>query len=320
MATQEAAPAAASESAASADDVAEAVEVVEGIEAPAPDEAAAATTEAAASEGGEEAAEGAAAAPAAVEIPEDVLKAAAVKHANKTMAAARRAERAVESVKTENASLTQQVKVYEGFVEDLRGPKPMEALARVGFKTFREFVEHVVATGGEGKAETADERVTRLERQLKERDEASARASTETQVTEFRDAVFNAVDENKADYARTATNHGKAVLWGEIQKYAKLHKLNVHQVPDVAVGALAREVEKDLRADFGDPVSGSPPAKKGNTAAAPAASAASNSGKTLAGKATSGAPKTREYSMDPDERRRQVNEDLLKEGLLTAGP
>jgi hypothetical protein len=256
------------------------------------------------------------------EIAEDVLKTAAEKYAkgqlalaNKTMAAARRAERAVDTVKTENVKLREDLKQYSDFVDQLRST-PLTALQRLGFPTFRDFAAHIAANGGDAKPETPEERIARLEQEFRNRDERQAKQSTEAQTTAFRDAIEEAIEEHKTEYARTATSHGKRELWGAVEAYAKMHKLAVHEVPDAAVAALAGETEKLLRAEFGDPVPAPAPGAKGATAATPAAPAASTSGKTLAGKATSGAPKTREYSMDPEERRRQINEDLRKEGIL----
>lgn len=253
------------------------------------------------------------------DLSDDELRAIGLKFANKTMAAARRAERAVDSVKTENVKLREDVKVYGEWFAELRST-PLSALKRAGFETFRDFAAHVAANGGDAKPETPEDRIARLERTLGERDQREAARSTEAQVTELRTAVFEAIDGNKAEFARTATSHGKRELWDAVEQYAKMHRIPVHQVPDVAIGALAKETEKLLRAEFGEPasVNGSPGpgAKQGNTGAAPAARAPSTSGNGLAGKAQSGAPKTREYSMDPDERRKQVDADLRKEGLL----
>lgn len=261
---------------------------------------------------------------AAAAAKEAELKTAAAQYAkeqialaNRTMAAARRAERAVDAVKTDNAKLKEDVRVYTDFVDQLRS-QPLTALGRLGFKTFKEFADHCVAAGGDAKPKTDTDRLSDLERKLADREEGGKKAEADRAATAFQSVLFKAVDEQKATFTRTATKLGKATLWEAIGHYGKTHGIPVHEMPDQVVAALAQEVEKDLRADFGDPtISGSQAdAKTGDSAAAAAASAARNSGKTLAGKPTSGAPGAKKYSLDPDERQRQVNEEMRAEGLL----
>ncbi len=257
------------------------------------------------------------------EIPEADLKAAAekyaadaVKRANQTMAAARRAERAVDTVKTENANLKKQNEVYEGFVEQIK-TQPLAALGRLGFRTFKEFAAHCVATGSDREL-TPEDRISALEKQLRESTEGGKKAEEDRQAQAIQRSLFKALDDHKEVYTRTSTRLGKATLWEAISAYGAKYGLKVHEVSDAAIGRLAEEVEKDLRADFGDPTIPASPAatKTGTSAAAPAATAARNGGKTLAGKASSGAPSVKEYSLDPEERRKQVSEDMRAAGEL----
>lgn len=270
----------------------------------------------------EEAKEGEKAEEKQPEIPEDVLKAAALKYAkeqqsaaNKTMAAARRAEKAAEAVKAENGTLKQQIGEYQGFVQDLRGPNPMQALARIGFKTFREFAEHVRdADGGEVKTPSAEERIDAWERRQKEREEREEQARIEAKVTEAKQAVFAAIDAAKDRFVAVATRRGKAELWEAIEAYHRLHG----DVPDEAVMHLADELEKDLRSEFGIQIPGTRPAetKTDVPAATQAASAARTGGKTMTNRSTAGAPVVRELPLDEDERRAAVIADMRAAGEL----
>jgi hypothetical protein len=257
---------------------------------------------------------------AAAEKAEGELKASAEKYAkelvsqaNRTMAAARRAERAVAETKTQNAALTKENEVLTGFVDQLKR-EPMRALGRLGFSTFKEFAQHVLDTGGEREL-TEDERIeSAVSKALEKANAPRAKADQEAAVAESRKAVFAFVDENKAKYVRTATGTGKATLWATIVAYHDKHGA----VDDDAVAYLADQVEKDLRAEFGEPtVTPGPGGKQGTkSAAAPAATAARNGGTSLAGKPMSGAPAAKKYSDDPDERTAQINAELKAEGIL----
>jgi hypothetical protein len=238
-----------------------------------------------------------------------------IAQANRTMAAARRAEKAVADTKAENAKLTEHITQYQGFVQQLR-TDPLAALARVGVGdgTVKSVLQHVVDSGGE-KTQTEEERIDALvKKRLDEREAPRTKAEQERAVAESQRAVFAFVDEHKADkYARTATRAGKRELWDAITTYVDKHGT----CPDEAVEFLADAVEREMRADFGDPISPSPGAKQGTKPATGAAApGASTSGKTIAGKPMSGAPAVKKYSDDPDERTRQINAELKAEGLL----
>lgn len=247
------------------------------------------------------------------------VKAAAEKYAkeqialaNRTMAAARRTQAAVEEVKTQNQALRKENEVYGGFVEQLR-TQPLAALGRLGFRTVKEFIDHCIASGGDAKEPTEEEKIANaVKKALEEREAPRKKADQEAAVKESQAAVFAFVDENKEKYARTATRTGKKELWDAITTYFEKHG----DCPDEAVTFLCDKVEAELRADLGDPVSPRPGDKKGNPAAKGAAPAASSSGESLAGKPMSGAPAAKKYSDDPDERRAQINAELRQEGVL----
>ena len=250
------------------------------------------------------------------EITEEALKAAAVRFANKTMAAARRARTAaedaearVESVKTENTTLKGHLDEYKEFVQQLR-TDPLAALKRVGVGdgTTRGFLDHRL---GEEKPEpSVKDEIAALRA---EREKERAEANRANEIARIDRAISASVLSDKGKFARVSTKYGQNVLWSTIAAYNEQHG----QVPDEAIPLLAAEVERDLRAEFGDPSSApSSGEKKTTPAAADAATAARTSGKTLTNKQSSGGPTVREYSLDPEERRRQVNEDLRKEGVL----
>lgn len=242
-------------------------------------------------------------------ITEEALRVAAVRFANKTMAAARRAEQRTETVKQANEQLTSSLKLHTDFIQELR-TSPLTAIRKLGFASVRDFLDAGINAGGEPAAPSPEDRVAALEKQIQDRE---AKREREAQVAAIDDVIASKIAADRKTYARTATKHGTNVLWGEIAAYHKLHG----SCPPAAVVQLANIVERDLRSEFGDPVF-APPAGAKTPAPAPdnAAPGARNGGKTLTNKQTSSAPATREYSLDPDERRRQVTEDMRAAGEL----
>jgi len=247
-------------------------------------------------------------------IPEAELRRLGQQYANRTMAAARRAERAVETVSRENATLKAKLEAASS-VPSLRDD-PAAAMKAAGFSSAREFIDHLVAKGAgtDRKPDPLDE-VGKLRAEIERRDREAAERANAEKVEASKKAVGEALKAQGDKYARTATSLGQQRLWGEIVEYAKAHG----SCPDNAVFYLADQVERELRAEFGDPAPRSA-AKNAQTAPAPGAPGASRSAKatTITSKGTSGAPVVREYSLDPDEARAQVLRDLAAEGLLRA--
>lgn len=274
----------------------------------------------------EEADKVAAAAKAAkpVEIPEEVLKAAALKFANRTMAAARRAEQATERVKAENATIAGQLKVHTDFVAELQA-NPFAALRKLGFKSVKDFVQRGIDAGGEPKEPTADDRVTQLEKIIKDRDAQAAQQAQTAQQETARRNLFEVLDgkavelngvkyhyPDRWDFAATEVGHD--AVWEGIQAYHKEHGV----CPDEAVIAIADGVEKTLEAKFSNVKKfrqGSG-AKTTQPAANKAAPAARTAGKTIANASSSGAPSSKEYSADWDESRKQMIAEMRAEGLI----
>lgn len=252
---------------------------------------------------------------AAADLDEETLRSAAFKFANKTMAAVRRAEKRVETVKTENTTLKGHLQTYAGFVDRLQKGDPT-ALREIGFGTVSEFLD-AVTNFGEVKTPTAETRLEALERQLKEREEAAARTGHEAVVAESQRLVFAHVDGDKSRWKYTATAIGHEQLWDALGEYFAIHG----EVPDAVVPILADATEKHLRAQFGDTNSGQrQPVKPGASPPQQAASGRRNSGQTLTNRGSSGAPAPKRYSDDPDERSRQIQEELRVEGLLSGPP
>jgi hypothetical protein len=237
-----------------------------------------------------------------------------LQYANRTMAAARRAERAVEAVTRENATL--KARLAESSAAPSLRDDPAAALKAHGFNTAREFIDHLVAKGGgaDKKPDPLDE-VGKLRAEIEARKKADEEREASAKVEASKKAVGEALKAQGDKYARTATSLGQQRLWGEIVEYAKAHG----SCPDKAVFYLADQVERELRAEFGDPAprsaAKSAPPVPGNGAAGTSTRAKAA---TITSKGTSGAPVVREYSQDPDEARAQVLRDLAAEGLLRA--
>ena len=246
---------------------------------------------------------------------EDDLKAAAEKYtselfkqANKTMAAARRAEARISAVRSENNTLKGHLQTYAGFVTRLQ-QGDATALREIGFGTVREFLD-AITNHGEPKAETPDDRVARLERQLKEREDAEANAKQEALIAEQQKLVFEHVGGNKERWHYVATTRGNDELWSALGEYYAEYGSKIRPGTENAiVEAVADAVEADMRASLGVPqVSPKLPGAKNG---APPKGETKNSGKTLNNATSAGGAVTRrEYSLDPVERKRQVNEDM----------
>lgn len=252
-----------------------------------------------------------------VEIPEEALKAAAVKYANRTMAAARRAEARVEHVTADNARLTSTVKEYEGFVEGLKRGDATQ-LKRIGFSGVKHFLEAVRDAGGEPKPASVEDELGQWRKEREDEKREGERAKQVAAREADRTRVFAAIDAQAGTrYGHATTSIGRDKLWAAIEAYQTVNG----SCPNPAVFALADAVEKDLAGEFGPSakLSGRPAVTKtGTSPANAAASAGKKSGGTLTNRATSGAPAVREYSLDPEERRRQVNEDMRTSGELAA--
>jgi len=246
-------------------------------------------------------------------IPEADQRRLGLQYANKTMAAARRAEKAVQDVARENAAL--KAKLAEGSSGPDFKADPQAWMEAHGFKTTRALLDHLLSKGGEPKAPDPLDEVAKLRKEREEEKAAIAaeRAAAEVEASKSRVAAALAKDVAKFHYASKPT--GVARLWGEIEAYMSVHG----KCPDAAVFHLASEVEREMRAEFGEPAR---PAAKVTTptgAAKPTGSAAGGDATTITHAGSGGAPVVREYSLDPEIRRKQVNDDMIAKGELRRG-
>jgi hypothetical protein len=105
------------------------------------------------------------------------------------------------------------------------------------------------------------------------------------------------------------------MLWDAIEAY---HTEYGH-VPDEAVFLMADQVEQQLTEKLSKSrkfsVQRQDATKPGATPAGKPPAAGSNGGKTMTN-GGKGAPTRREYSLDPDERRKQIDADLRAEGII----
>jgi hypothetical protein len=254
------------------------------------------------------------------ELTEEALQAAALKYANKTMAAARRAQRETASVKSENDRLTkaatQAARELDEFKAEFR-KNPFSAIKRLNFAGIKEFVDHAIDVG-EAKPESADDRVARLEKQIAD-DKAAQKAqqdaaARETSHAAAKERVQKALEAQPEKYdAVVNTSIGKAAVWEGIQAYAEKYG----NVPDAAVYHIAARVEAELATDISRArkFKSAAPAST-ETPAAKTANAARTSGKTITNASGGGAPTAKEYSLDWDEGRKQIAADMKAEGLL----
>ena len=253
------------------------------------------------------------AAAAEPEIPEATLQAAVEKYAkdmwaqaNRTMAAARRAESRAKALTTENETLKGHNKQFGAFVQRLiKGDA--SALADIGFPTVKSFLD-AISNHGEAKPPSADDRVSEIEKRLKEREEAAAARERQAVVEREQKNVFDHIASDKTRWKYAGTARGRDEAWEALGEYVALHG----DIDDASVDRVLDAVEASMRAEFGAPqVSPTRPgAKNGGSAASTA------SGKTLTHKGAASAPGASEFPLDPDERDRAVNARLKADGLL----
>lgn len=252
------------------------------------------------------------------EITEEALRAAAekfaaeqLKAANKTMAAARRAQAQVELVQQENAQLKQRVTTLDNVVAQA-AKDPRVIYQAFGYQTLRAYLEAIEGTGSqEAKSPTADDRVSALEKQLNDERREAARSR-----------IFSAVEGQGDKYDLVATDIGKRYLQSAIDEYDRMHGLN-GRIPESAGLALADEVQKGLEAELSKTkrfsVQRQDATKPGATTPATGkpAAVARNAGKTITNSRMSGATTgQRTYSDDWNESRKQVLEEMRLAGEL----
>ena len=234
------------------------------------------------------------------------------KFANKTMAAARRAEKATGEVKATNERLTGEVATYRGFVDQFQ-TDPLTALRRLpGFTTLKDFVQRCVAGGAAAEAKPQDE-IAALRKRLDERD---ARVAAETAAANARasqDRVYEALGKEPERFDLVLTRIGKAELWDAIVAYQRTHG----RCPNEKVFALADKIEAELSKDVSATKKFAGPAQKGTPAAAKAQAAASKTGKPGTTAKSTPAARANDTDETEDEREARIIREMREAGELT---
>jgi hypothetical protein len=252
----------------------------------------------------------------ATQLTEDQLRRVGQKFANKTMAAARRAERATEEIKAAHDKLTGDHKVYVDFANSLRpgAGDIMAQLRRVGWKSFRELAEAVDKTpdrGAEPKAidpEVAELKKWKEDRERREREASAAESTRKSQA-----AVVAALAKEPERFDLVTTELGQAQLWDAIVayhgKYGSCPDTKVFEMADLIESRLTEQVSKSKKFTASPAQKGTPPATK------PTAGA---KGKTITNRSSSAAPSARENKAESEkERDRRINAEMRAAGELT---
>lgn len=251
------------------------------------------------------------------QLSEEQLQRVAQKFSNRTMAAARKAERAANEVKAQNQQLTTEVTTYKEFVDQLWSD-PMTALRRTGrYNTVNEFLDRIVdRNNSKGPAKPEDE-VAALRKRLDDKEAADNHRANEAKVEASKRAVTDALAKEPDRFDLVTSPFGQAQLWEAIRAYHKQYG----NVPDHKVFEMADAIERHLEAaaSKSKKFSPRPGANKGTPAATPGQNAASRTAKTktITNRASSGAPAIPDYSkLTEAERDRKILEDMRAAGEI----
>ena len=273
---------------------------------------------------GEPKPEGEAAKSDEAKLTEDAIKLAAAKYAkdtltaaNRTMAAARRAQAKAEAMTREVTQVREVNKIRDEWFGELK-TNPFSALLKTGlWGSIKEMVDAGIAAGGEPKQPSIEDKFAALERERKEEREALAKERKAADRARDVAAVSKHLATDPERWDLVTTDLGQTQLWEAIDHYVEQYGT----APDEAVLMMADEVEKALASQVTKsrkfrPVPRQDATKPGATSVdGQAAASTKNSGKTLSN-IGSGAPSTNGLSLDPDERRKQVNAAMRAAGEL----
>jgi len=252
-----------------------------------------------------------------LEIPEDVLKREAIKYANSTMAAARRALTKIERNQEANKAWERKYGEAASELERLKSElsefdgDPISFIAKRD-GGIKELLDRIAT--GKRPEKTAAERVAELEAKLAERDSRSEKEARSAAVEAAKGRVFSALGKDDKYDLVANTERGRDELWSAIEEYARTHSTGEGWVfPDSKVYELANGVEAALAADLGkskkyrSASSANEASSSGNAGAAKA-----KSGKTIAGNHTPAPAKSsaRQVPLDDDEARVAVMRQL----------
>jgi hypothetical protein len=250
------------------------------------------------------------------QLTEEQLRRVSQKFANKTMAAARKAERVTGEVRTQNAALTAQVTTYQQFVDQFQ-TNPMAALRRLpGWQaiTFKDFAQKVVDTGSAAEPAKVDPQVAALQKRLDDKERAEQARNAEMNVKASQERVYASLEKEPERFDLVLTDIGKPQLWEAITAYYGKHG----SCPDEKVFEMAELLEARLETSVSKSKKfARPSVKTGTSAAGKAPSPASGKGKTITNKASSAAPVTRTNRAETeDELDRRINAEMRAEGLI----
>lgn len=250
-------------------------------------------------------------------LTEAQLTKVAQKFSNKTMAAARRAEREVEQVRGRNEQLSGQVSTYQAFVDQLTGPNPLAGLQRLpGWTNLKGLVQRCIDAGGEAKPKTEDE-VTALRKRLDDREAADRQREAQAQGQASQDRVFAALEKEPDRFDLVLTDDGRTKLWNSIVAY----RTKYGRVPNDKVFEMAEAIETGMTASLArsKKFALAQSAKTGTSAASTARTAASKTGatKTITNRSSSAGAVVRDYSkMTEKERDAAILADMRASGEL----
>lgn len=233
------------------------------------------------------------------------------KFANKTMAAARRAEKSTGDVKATNEKLTGELATYRGFVQQFE-TNPLAALRRLpGFTTLKEFVQKCIDGGATAEPKPQDE-IAALRKRIDDREANEKRDREANAARASQDRVFDALAKEPERFDLVLTRLGKAELWDAIVAYQNKNG----RCPNDKVFLLADKVEEALSKDIASTKKFAGPAQKGNSAAAKAQAAASKTGKPAPKSTSTPAARANEPDEDEDERERRIIAEMREAGEL----
>jgi len=245
--------------------------------------------------------------------PEQLMK-VAHRFANKTMAAARRAEKEVEQVRGANEKLTGELSTYRGFVDQFQSD-PMAALRRLpGFTTLKDFVQRCVGSAA-AEPKPQDE-LAALRKRLDDKEAAERQRAAEAEAQASQERVFAALEKEPDRFDVVLTDDGRAKLWNAIVAYRAAHG----RVPNDKVFEMAEAIEERMTASLArtKKFAQAQSAKTGESAAANARPAASKTGaKTITNRSGSSGIVVRDYSkMTEKERDAAILADMKASGEL----
>ena len=248
----------------------------------------------------------------AAQLSEDQLKRLGQKFANKTMAAARRAERDTGEARAALEKTTGELTTYKEWAGQFQ-TAPMAALRRVlgADLTFKKFAELVSGSTDGADPKPVDPEVAALRKRLddKEKAEQARNAAENTRASQTR--VFEALGKDER-FDLVLNDIGRVQLWDAITHYYGKHG----SCPDDKVFEMAEKLEAKLETALSTSKKftarpaqkGTPPATKPNAGA---------KGKTITNKSSAGAPATRTNRVETEaELDRRINAEMRAAGEL----